>query len=176
MGRLAFWLLFAATVGLYFAMMLWSLPRIAEEAGGLPAFDLRPTGYSFEDARAFLAALTPQGNVFYRNTQHLLDLIFPGLLAALLYWAIAVLLPTRLGGWRWVLPLPVLVIALFDWAENHAVGGLLEAGAGGLTPEMAATASRWSVFKAAGSTVAYTVLLALLVWRGIVWLRRRTFA
>jgi hypothetical protein len=56
-----FWLVVAATLGVYLVMVLWSIPRISAEAGGLPVFDLRPGGYTFEEARAFLAALSPEG-------------------------------------------------------------------------------------------------------------------
>jgi len=172
MGRVSFWLLVAATLGIYLAMVTWSLPRIADEAGGLPPFDLRPTGYTFEEARAFLVALTPQGGEFYRTTQHALDLLFPGLLAATLYWAIVILLPARLGGWRFVLAVPVLLTAYFDWSENAAVDGLLTAGAQAITPEAVAAGSRLSIAKAASSTIAYLALIGLLVWHGYAWMRR----
>jgi hypothetical protein len=67
----------------------------------------------------------------------------------------------------------VVLTAVFDWAENVAAAVMLSAGANGLTPEMVAAASRWSVLKAGVSTVAYTALLVLLVWQGIAWARRR---
>ena len=44
--RAAFWTLFAATVIVYAVMMMWSLPIIATQAGGLTPFDLRPAGYA----------------------------------------------------------------------------------------------------------------------------------
>ena len=52
----AFWVVFAAMVLVYCAMVLWSLPIIMKDANGLMPFDLRPGGYTTEDARAFLAA------------------------------------------------------------------------------------------------------------------------
>jgi len=42
--RLTFWMIFAVMMGVYLVMVLWSLPLIMADAGGLPAFDLRPTG------------------------------------------------------------------------------------------------------------------------------------
>ena len=75
MTRRAVMALFAATIGLYLVMLLWSLPKIAAEAGGLTPFDMRPGGYSLAEARAFLAALSPEGTAFYLGVQHRLDMV-----------------------------------------------------------------------------------------------------
>ncbi len=173
MVRVLFWLLAAATLAVYLAMVVWTLPAISAGAGGLAPFDLRPTGYTFDEAKAFLAALSPEAGALYRDVQHRLDLVFPGLLATTVYFAIAALLPKRLGRWRFLLPLPVALAAAFDWAENAAVSRMLVAGADGITPGMVAEASRWSVLKAAASTIAYTALLALLLRAGFRRLSRR---
>ena len=172
MRRLLFWLLVGITVAVYLAMVTWSLPLIQAAAGGLMPFDMRPTGYGFEEARAFLAALTPEGADFYRSTQHLLDLFFPGLIAATLYFAIAALLERWLGGSRWLAALPVVLVALFDWLENAAVSTMLAAGADGVTPDMVAAASRWTLLKSIASTAAYTLVLVLLLIGGWHRLRR----
>jgi hypothetical protein len=173
MMRGLIWLLSAATLALYLVMVLWSLPYIASEAGGLAAFDMRPVGYSFDEARAFLTALSDEGNAFYRDVQHQLDLYFPGLLAAWLFLTIATLLPKRLGGWRYVIAAPVFLTAVFDWSENQAVTEMLSVGAGNLTEELVARANMWTIAKATASTVAYVALLVLLIWKGAAWWRRR---
>ena len=173
MTRGLFWLLSAATMVLYLAMVLWSLPYIASEAGGLAAFDMRPIGYTFDDAHAFIAALSEEGSAFYRDVQHRLDLLFPGLMAVWLFFTIATLLPARLGYWRYAIAAPVILTAVFDWSENLAVAGMLAAGADGLTEEMVRTANGWSIAKATASTVAYTALLVLLIWKGVARRRRR---
>lgn len=176
MKRGLFWTLAAITLAVYLTMVLWSLPYISAEAGGLAPFDMRPTGYSFDDARTFLAALSDEGNTFYQTVQHRLDLFFPGLMAATLLLAIAALLPKRLGRWRYVIAAPVILTAVFDWSENLAVAGMLTAGAEGITEDMVRTASGWSKAKATASTVAYTALLVLLIWKGAAWWRRRPAA
>lgn len=173
MGRVFFWLLAAATIGIYLAMVLWSLPHIAAQAGGAMPFDMRSTGYTFDEARAFLAALSPEGSAFYRDVQHRLDIIFPGLMAATVYLAIAALLPARLGRWRFLLPLPVVLTAAFDWAENAAVSRMLAAGADGITRDLSEQANRWSVLKAGASAIAYSVLLVLLLGAGFRRFRQR---
>ncbi len=63
-----FWLLFAVMLGDYLAMVLWSIPALSRDAGGLAVFDMRPGGYSFDEARAFLAALSPDGARFYAKS------------------------------------------------------------------------------------------------------------
>lgn len=173
MQRILFWLLAAVTVSVYLVMVLWTLPTIAADAGGLAPFDMRLGGYDVEEAKTFLSALGPQGTAFYGDVQHRLDILFPGLIAATLFFALAALLPVQSASTRVVLALAILPVALFDWLENHAVATLLAAGAQGVTERMVATASRWSVAKAIVSTVAYSALLVLLVRRGLQLLRQR---
>ena len=100
MPRILFWGLFGLTFAIYAAMLGWSLPVVAAAAGGLVPFDMRPGGYGFADAHAFLVALSPEGARFYVNIQQKLDIAYPGLLALTLLFAIAALLPRRLGAWR----------------------------------------------------------------------------
>ncbi len=172
-NQVAFWVLFAATMGVCGTMLLWSLPAVSAAAGGLMPFDMRPGGYDATQARAFLVALSPDGAAFYRDVQHRLDIAYLALLAATLFFAFAALVPRRLGAWRWVVALPVWIIAGFDYAENAGVAAMLEAGAAGTTDDMVGRASRWTVLKSNATIAAMTALLALLGWRGIAWLRRR---
>ena len=103
--RVAFWTLVAVTTAIYLVMVLWSLPKISAAAGGATPFDMRPLGYSFEEARAFLTALSSEGARFYRTVQHRLDLLYPALLAATLFFAIRALAPHR-----WVLSPSLLAL------------------------------------------------------------------
>ncbi len=173
-GRtLLFWLLTAATVGVYVTMLVWSLPTISRAASGLTPFDMRPGGYTFDEARAFLAALSADGNAFYRKVQHRLDLFYPALLGATLFFAIALLTPASWGQWRWLLAAAAIPGAIFDYMENHAVATMLRLGAEGVTPVEVATASRWTVLKSQSTTVAMAILLALLLlWAGSKFRRR----
>jgi hypothetical protein len=173
-ARLAFWFLAGATIVVYLFMVLLTLPYIQQQAGGLAPFDMRPLGYSFDEAKAFLAALSPEGKAYYLGPQHWLDLFFPGLIAATLYCALVVLLRPYLGAnGRFVAALAVFV-AIFDWLENSAVAGMLNAGPDGITADMVAAASRWTLLKSGVSTVVYTAVLVLAIvagWR--LWKRRR---
>jgi hypothetical protein len=164
-----FWLLFAVMLGDYLAMVLWSIPALSRDAGGLAVFDMRPGGYTFDEARAFLAALSPDGARFYANVQHRLDAAYPALLALTLGWAILRLAPARWGVWRYVLAATAIPGMVFDYLENADVAAMLKAGADGITPALVETASFHSRAKAAASTVSMTILLLLLA----VWLFRR---
>lgn len=105
--KLAFWALFAVTMGVYGTMLPWSLPAVSAAAGGLMPFDMRPGGYDAGEARAFLAVLPPDGVVFYRDVQHRLDIAYSALLAATLFFAIAALMPRRFSAWCRIVALPV---------------------------------------------------------------------
>jgi len=165
--RLIFWMMFAVMLGVYLVMVLWSLPLLMADAGGLPAFDLRPTGYSHDEALAFLAALSPEGRAFYLDVQQWLDTAYPALLGVVLVMAFGFLFR---GALRWIAIVFALAGAVFDYLENAAVAGMLRAGAEGITPDMVATASRWTVLKSGAVTLAMLMLiagLAMLLWRRV---------
>lgn len=156
----------AVTLAVYLVMVLWSLPRITDWAGGLVPFDMRPLGYSPEEARAFLLALPAEGRAFYLDVQHKLDLVFPGLMALSLVLGFRHLAP---GASAFVLGLLAVSAAGFDYAENAAVAALLSADP---TDAALVAASRLTLTKSIFVTLALSALLILLVraglkrWRG----------
>ena len=165
--RLMFWAIFAAMTGVYLAMVFWSLPAITAGAGGLLPFDLRATGYSFDQARAFLAATSDETRAFYLNVQQGLDMAFPALMAVTLVMAFRFLFR---GAVRLVLSSLAVLAAGLDYLENAAVAVMLRAGADGLNEAMVAAASRWTVLK---SAIVTLVLIALLAGLAMAFLRRR---
>jgi hypothetical protein len=167
--NILFWLVVAITLGVYATMVLWSIPVLSQDAAGLAIFDMRPGGYSFEEARAFLAALSPEGVGFYESVQHRLDALYPALLATTLGWSILRLSPASWGIWRWVLAATALPGMVFDYWENADVSTMLDLGPNGITPAIVEAASLHSRIKAGASTLAMTILLVLLA----IWLVRR---
>jgi hypothetical protein len=156
-------------------MVFWSIPKISDAAGGLPVFDLKPGGYTCEEARAFLAALSAEGAQFYANVQHRLDAAYPALLAVTLAWSILRLAPARWGVWRHLLAATAIPGMVFDYLENRDVAHMLALGPDGITADLVATASFHSQAKAATSAVAMTVLTVLLaVWAYERWRARRS--
>lgn len=164
-----FWLVFALIAADYLVMIAWSIPHLKTAAGGLAIFDMRPKGYSLEEARDLLAALSPKATRFYLDVQQSLDTAFPALLAVALGWAILRTAPRNWGILRYLLAAPALPAAVFDYWENANVRAMLKAGADGVTPEMVANASLHSQLKAGFSALAMGILLVLLV----LWANRR---
>jgi len=170
--RRLFWAVVVATLAIYAVMLGWSLPTISDAAGGRAVFDMLPAGYSYAEAEAFLAALSPEGVDFYLRVQHRLDLIYPALLAISTGWAMVRLAPH----WRrrpalLLVPIPGMI---FDYLENRAVAVMLAAGADGLTPDMAARASTFSQLKAGFNTLSMSLLLILiLAWAFRRWRTRK---
>jgi hypothetical protein len=162
-GRQIYWASFAAAMGIYTAMVVWTLPGISQSAGGLPPFDLRPLGYSVDEARAFLAALGAEGHALYIGPQRLLDMAYPALLGFVL---IGALRHFYAKGWL----LTVLVFATLagmgaDYLENMRVVLML---AGDTSDLAIASASRATVMKSALTSVAMLAVLAGLIratWR-----------
>ena len=75
------WVVTACAVAIYVYMMGVTLPKLAEMAGGLTVFDLRAGGYDLETARTIIANLGSDGAQYYQGVQHLLDSLYPPLLA-----------------------------------------------------------------------------------------------
>lgn len=160
-NRTGYWLLTGLTLALYLVMVVWTLPAIQAAAAGLRPFDLRPMGYSADEAQRFLNALSDEGRAMYAGTQHRLDFAFPGLLAVWSIWTLVKLLP------RWLalgFGLVALIGAGADYAENARVAALLT----GFDPQTAMAASHMSVLKSVCATLVYSVILAgllRLAWR-----------
>ena len=156
--RLIFIALLVATGAIYMAMVLWSLPLITIEADGFRPFDLRPLGYSVEAAEEFNNALSEEGRVFYLDTQHWLDTLFPALLSASLIWSALFLWQ---GAARWVVVGIALIAAIADYLENAAVARLLVE----FDPELAAEANTWTLIKSASVSVVFLAILLALALR-----------
>lgn len=163
-ARVGFWTTFGVTMALYAAIVGWSAPYISAQAGNAAIFDLRPMGYSFEEALTFLQTLTPDGASFYRSVQLRLDLLYPVFMAATICWALLWLMPPWKG--RAVLLAAPILAMVFDYAENLFIYRMLIAGVDELTPELVAQASLFSQLKAAFSTVSFSLLLVVIVLWG----------
>ena len=169
-GWKVYWVLIATTVTNYLIMVLWSLPLVSEMAGGDVPFDLRPGGYSFDEAQVFMMVITDAGRDFYLYTQQYLDLFYPTLFAITAAIAFNHLVPTY-----WGRTLAVLTIAagVFDHLENSAVAVMLRAGPDTITEAMVSTASNWSLAKSISTTIVLLALMVVLCLKGIVWFKNR---
>ena len=124
---------------------------------------MRLGGYSFDDARVFLTAITDTGRDFYLNTQQLLDLLYPTLFAITVSIPLAHLLPRY---WGWALAVVAIAAGVLDHLENSAVAAMLRVEPDALTEIMVSTASNWTVAKSISTTIASVALLVVLCIRG----------
>jgi len=164
---------------LWGVMVFWTLAYLRRVAGGLEPFDLRPFGYTPEEARALLFALSNVGRTYYADVQLPLDTAFPALYALsrglLLFWVTA---PGRTAVRPFPLParLALLLLPLatswFDYFENEDIAAMLAAGpqAG---DELIERASFWTRAKslAALATESMCVVLAAIAF--VRWRHRR---
>ncbi len=169
-GWKIYWVVVAATVTNYLIMVLWSLPLVSEMAGGGVPFDMRPGGYSLDDAREFLMAITDEGRDFYLNTQQYLDWFYPTFMAITIAIPLIHLVPRY---WGWALAALAIAAGVLDHLENSAVAVMLRVEPDALTNAMVSTASNWSLAKSISTTIALVALLLVLCIKGIAWLKTR---
>lgn len=162
-----FWILTAVMAAVYLVIVVWSLPFISAEAGGLTPFDLRPGGYSFDEAQAFLSALSAEGLAQYEGPQRWLDIVYPALLAAVLCWA-ATRITAGYSDWVRGGVIAVILIAVsYDYQENWFVAQMLAVGPDGITEALVEQASSATVTKSVLTSLVLFGLLGLFLrnWR-----------
>ncbi len=165
--RVAWWIVFLATVVVYMIMLLGTLPAISAEAGGLLPLDVRLMGYTGDEVRSFLAELSDTGRGIYLGLQRNLDIVFPLLLGSTLTGLIWALVENR--ALRFALGAAVLFHVLADYRENYLVAGLL-VHEGPVSDHAAASAS-WTTqvkyLSVSGVILYLSAALALNGWRRV---------
>ena len=160
-------------------MAFWTVAYLRRVAGGLAPFDLRPFGYTVEEAQALLHALSDIGRRYYADVQLQLDTAFPALYAIsrglLLLWVTApgrtaerpLPLPARLA----LLVLP-LATAWFDYFENEGIAAMLAAGpqAG---DDLIERTSLWTRAKSLAGLATELVCVSLAAIAYMRWRHRR---
>jgi hypothetical protein len=117
---------------LWAVMFFGTLAHLQALAGGAAPFDIRPLGYSYEEAGAFLEAIGEQGRAYYLRPELLLDTVYPPFYAVsrglALWW---LTMPGRLYDgavpqrWRWTLVAMPVVMATCDSVENVCIAKML---------------------------------------------------
>lgn len=165
----------AAAAVLYLIMVRGTLAHLGAMTGMVP-FDLRPAGYTAEEARGLLDALGEDGRRYYLTRQIPLDLFYPGLLAISLISAlrwVAARVPLRLlTGLGIALSLGA---ALADYLENVGVALMLLRWPD-LPRALVESANLATLSKTLLTSLAVAVVIAALVTlailQGRAWLRR----
>lgn len=161
--KIAYWFVFAVTLAIYLTMLTWTLPGISADAAGFVPFDMRPMGYSPDEARSFLAALDDKGRALYLGPQAQLDLVYPLVLAIVLAGAVSVLI----SDWRLRGVLYVLILGgmLADYTENTFVALMLEY-TEPVPDRLASLASKATVVKSVLTGLAMIAVLVGLILAG----------
>lgn len=157
-GRMqrAFWAVFVAAAVVFVVMVTWSLPFVSTSAGGLTPFDMRPMGYTPDEARAFLAALSAEGRTFYLNVQLRLDLLYPALLGVMMILGFQLLYQKP---WSTVFGAVALISVAADYLENYLVSVMLHTPAAQVEDNLISLASFWTISKSIAGTVGFVALL-----------------
>jgi len=137
--------------------------------GGLSLFDILPTGYDLNHARAFVGGLGAIEVAVYSGPYRVVDTLFPLLLAALL----AVLLYERVRRW-WVVSQVLLMILpgsylVMDLAENALVSQIVTSEVSDLRADLVNLASRFTITKFVlfGASVVAVVAAQMLRPRAV---------
>jgi hypothetical protein len=164
---------------LWGVMVFGTLAYLRRVAGGLEPFDLRPFGYTPEEARALLHALSDIGRAYYADVQLQLDTAYPALYALsralLLFWVTApgrtaerpLPLPARLA----LLALP-LATAWFDFFENEGIAAMLAAGPQA-SDELIERTSFWTRAKSLVGLATELLCVILAAIAFVRWRHRR---
>ena len=158
-------LIFALAASGIYALMVTTTLAYLETLSGLVPFDMRPTGYSFDDAEQLLAALGRGGRTYYLNRQIPLDTLYPALLSltlicALLHFGRDISDRRVVLAGIWV----ALLAGLADYAENLCVA-LMLLGWPDVPPTLVALSSVISVSKAILTSVAIFALFGVILNR-----------
>ena len=160
--------LFIPAMIVYFIMLLYTIPQVAEYASGMKLFDLSPVGYSFEYANELLGALGVDGRGAYLYKQLPLDFIFPGLFALscslLLSWLF--LKSQNKSSKIFYFCFVPVAAGLFDYLENIGIIHLITSYPN-ISNISVSLASAMTIIKS-GLTMAFFVLLII----GLVLLLR----
>lgn len=148
----------------YFLMINFTLAHVEAVSGHVP-FDMRPLGYSPQDAAALLEGLGAEGRSYYLSRQIPLDTIYPALLALILVFAM------RWFGQRvpanklvWVGIILSVGAAVFDYIENLGIVAMILTWPD-LSDSVVYASSSASVAKSLCTTLA--VLCAFVI--GCLW-------
>ena len=161
-------------------MFFGTLAHLQRLAGGLAPFDIRPRGYGYEDARAFLSAIGQQGRAYYLDPELVLDTFYPPLYAlsrALALWWLTMPGRLRNGGvplaWRWALVAVPLVMALLDGGVENVCIAAMVRGWPALSPELVRVASLATQAKLLLGAFTEIAMAALAVAAALRWSKLR---
>ena len=167
---------------IFILMNTWTFPHISAQAGGLDAFDMRPLGYSIDEARNYLENISDSGISFYRNVQLLLDIPYPALMC--LFYSCSIILLYRASKKRiknsenrparWLSGLLIIPIIgmLADYAENICVSIMLVQKQN-VSDSLIMAANVFTLIKSMSTIVCWSVLIIFVIVVLFLIIRKR---
>lgn len=157
----------ALAISVYLMMVFGTLAQIEQMAEARP-FDLRPTGYTYDEANGLLLALGKAGREIYLTRQIPLDTVYPALFALAISGTLYALLGYLGIGRRWrniacVIP---AIAAIADNTENALIFAMLLKWPD-ISPEFVTIVSLATLFKSSFVTVSF--LMVTLAGTGALW-------
>ncbi|MGJ7921693.1 hypothetical protein [Neobacillus sp. LXY-4] len=179
------WLLFLIlSQTIYIIMQTYTIPRISDEAGGLLIFDMKPLGYTYEDAYKFLSQLSEKGYKLYTHVQLPLDILFPILngITGLCTFILLIRLYNKVKNKsdlylfspfsKATLTLP-LIAMLFDYMENMMIFVMLSYQSA--VPKMVVyVADIFTIIKSMSTSIFYIISFIIFIISCVTWIRNRT--
>ncbi|WP_204113419.1 hypothetical protein [Shimia biformata] len=147
-----------------YGVLIWlGTTGLVTKPEGMKPFDLRPMGYSFDEAQALLRGLDAEAIALYGGLLRRIDTAFPVLLAlwlgAMTWWG-----SVGLNTWSRVILLVVPAsYAIMDLAENALIGTMLRLGPDAITPDLVSRASSYTISKYVTVSVAFVVMIAMII-------------
>jgi hypothetical protein len=163
-------ILFLLSHGVLVLMMTWTFPKIKQQIGTDP-FDLRPSGYSFEEASLILNNLDlPTTKLYLFPQLLLLDILYPLLLALLLSSIIYRLSSLAIINTR-IIPFLVTIpfIAMTsDYFENQCIILMISRSVE-LTELFVKFSSTFTILKGVFTSTSWIIVIIL----SIIWAKKR---
>ncbi|MBL1215690.1 MAG: hypothetical protein D8M61_20270 [Ignavibacteriae bacterium] len=154
---------FTAAIIVYFVMLFVTIPNVMNYANGMELFDLQPTGYSAEYAKALLDTLGSEGRQAYLYYQIPLDMVYPLLFALtyslMLFYLFKKILKTNSK--LFALSIVPLIAGFFDYLENIGIIIMLVMYPGFSTITANVT-NIFSILKSFSTTLFFLIVLSAI--------------
>ncbi len=167
-------LLFVLANVVYVIMVAVTIPKTAAYAQGMKLLDMMPGGYNFDYVQQLFTALGEKGRHSYLFVQLPFDMFYPALFALSYSLLLAWLLKKLQKQTSWFIYacyLPFIGGAA-DYLENIGIITLLKQFPD-ITPQSVEITSLFSVVKSTATSLYFLVLLLVLIWLGVLWLKKR---
>lgn len=157
-------LLLIPTLGTYFTMLFYSIPKVMEYTNGMKILDLIPMGYNSEYAQKLFETLGKTGRNIYLWEQIPLDMIYPILFAITFSLFLALVLKKAFSQEKNLQKLCILpaIAGLFDYLENIGIIIMIQ-----IFPTfnngIANITNIFSVSKSLTTTISFTLIIIGLI-------------